>query len=177
MITGMAIADRYLSDDEELVHFARQHWTVLAGEFVALALIVAAVGAALWFVPWERDWSLIVAGIVVAVGVVAALVFWFVPMLKWSTTVYILTDRRLMMRDGVISRQGRDMPLTRVNDVAFTIGLWERLMGYGTLSVQSASEQEGMVLKRVPRPQRFQAEIYRQVNAAQRPEYPSGPQG
>ncbi|WP_159945632.1 MULTISPECIES: PH domain-containing protein [unclassified Nocardiopsis] len=173
----MAIADRYLADDEELVHVARQHWTVLAGEFVALALIAAAVAAALWFLPWDRDWSPAAAGTVVAVGVVAALVLWFVPMLRWSSTVYVLTNRRLMMRDGIISRQGRDMPLTRINDVAFSIGLWERLMGYGTLSVQSASEQEGMVLRRVPRPQRFQAEIYRQVNDAQRPEYPAGPQG
>ncbi len=176
MITVMAIADRYLSDDEELVHVARQHWTVLVGEFVALLLIIAVVAVALFFIPWSEDWSLIAGGIVVAVGVVAALAFWFVPMLKWATTVYILTNRRLMMRDGVISKQGRDMPLTRVNDVSFNITLWERIMRYGTLSVQSASEQEGMVLQRVPKPQWFQSEIYRQVNVAQRPEYPPGPQ-
>ncbi|KOX20824.1 PH domain-containing protein [Nocardiopsis sp. NRRL B-16309] len=176
----MAIADRYLSDDEELVHVARQHWTVLAGEFVALALIVAVVGAALWFLPWDQDWSLIAMAVVVGLGLVAALLFWLVPMLKWSTTVFILTNRRLMMRDGIISKQGRDMPLTRVNDVSFDISLWERLMRYGTLSVQSASEQEGMVLRRVPRPQWFQSEIYRQVNAvhmAQRPGVPPDYQG
>lgn len=172
----MAIADRYLSDDEELVYVARQHWTLLAGEFVALLLIIGVVGTALFFMPWNEDWSLIAGGVVVAVGVVAALAFWFVPMLKWATTVYILTNRRLMMRDGIISKQGRDMPLTRVNDVSFNITLWERIMRYGTLSVQSASEQEGMVLQRVPKPQWFQSEIYRQVNAAQRPEHPTNPQ-
>lgn len=172
----MAIADRYLSDDEELVYVARQHWTVLAGEFVMLFVIIAVVGTALFFIPWSEDWSLIAGGVVVAVGVVAALVLWFVPMLKWSTTVYILTNRRLMMRDGVISKQGRDMPLTRVNDVSFNISLWERIMRYGTLSIQSASEQEGMVLQRVPKPQWFQSEIYRQVNSAQRPDYPTEPQ-
>jgi uncharacterized membrane protein YdbT with pleckstrin-like domain len=180
MITNMAIADRYLSDDEELVHVARQHWTVLAGEFVALLLIVAVVGAALWFMPWDQDWSLIGMAVVAGLGLLAALVFCVVPMLKWSSTVYILTNRRLMMRDGIISRQGRDMPLTRVNDVSFAISLWERLMRYGTLSVQSASEQEGMVLQRVPRPQWFQSEIYRQVNAvhtAQRPDVPPASQG
>lgn len=172
----MAIADRYLSDDEELVYVARQHWTVLAGEFVMLFVIIAVVGTALFFIPWSEDWSLIAGGIVVAVGVVAALVFWFVPMLKWSSTVYILTNRRLMMREGIISKQGRDMPLTRVNDVSFNISLWERIMRYGTLSIQSASEQEGMVLQRVPKPQWFQSEIYRQVNSAQRPDYPAEPQ-
>ncbi|GHC76895.1 hypothetical protein GCM10007079_13670 [Nocardiopsis terrae] len=173
----MAIADRYLSDDEELVHVARQHWTVLVGEFVALLLIVALVGTALFFVPWNEEWGPIAGAVAVGVGLVAALAFWLVPMLRWATTVYILTNRRLMIREGMLSKQGRDMPLTRVNDVSFNITLWERIMRYGTLSIQSASEQEGMVLQRVPRPQWFQSEIYRQVNVAQRPDYPDGPQG
>lgn len=174
MITGMAIADRYLADDEELVHVARQHWTVLLGEFVALLLILAVVGTALWFLPWGQEWSMLAVAAIGVIGLVAALVFCLVPMLKWSTTVYILTNHRLMTREGLLSKQGRSMPLVRVNDVSFDISLWERLMRYGTLSVQSASEQESMTLQRVPRPQWFQAEIYRQVNAAQRPEYPQG---
>lgn len=173
----MAIADRYLSDDEELVHVARQHWTVLAGEFLVLVIIVAVAGAALWFIPWDEEWSLLAAGAVGIVGLIAALVFCVAPMIRWSTTVYILTNRRLMMREGIISKQGRDMPLGRVNDVSFSISLWERLMRYGTLFVQSASDQEGMTLRRVPRPQWFQSEIYRQVETAQRPDYPAGPQG
>ena len=172
MITGMAIADRYLADDEELVHVARQHWTVLAGEFVALLLILAIAGTALWFLPWDQEWSMLAVAGIAVVGILAALVFCLVPMLKWSTTVYILTNQRLMAHEGIISKQGRSMPLVRVNDVSFNISLWERLMRYGTLSIQSASEQESMTLQRVPRPQWFQAEIYRQVNAAQRPEHP-----
>lgn len=174
MITGMAIADRYLADDEELVHVARQHWTVLVGEFVALLLILAIVGTALWFLPWDQEWSMLVGAGVAVIGLIAALVFCLVPILKWSTTVYVLTNQRLMVREGLISKKGRSMPLVRVNDVSFDIGLWERLMRYGTLSIQSASEQESMTLQRVPRPQWFQAEIYQQVNAAQRPEYPQG---
>ncbi|MDT0329145.1 PH domain-containing protein [Nocardiopsis lambiniae] len=173
----MPIADRYLSDDEELVHVVRQHWTVLIEEFTALLLIVAAVGAALWFMPWEETWALIAAGVVGVLALIAALAFCVIPLLRWSTTVYILTNRRLMTRDGLISRQGRDMPLTRVNDVSFSMSIWERIMRYGTLSVQSASEQEAIVLKKVPRPEWFQAEIYKRVNDAHRPETPAGPQG
>lgn len=174
MITGMAIADRYLADDEELVHVARRHWTVLAGEFVAFLLILAIAGTALWFLPLDQEWSLFAVAGIAVIGLVAALVFCLVPMLKWLTTVYVLTNQRLMVREGVISKQGRSMPLVRVNDVSFNIGLWERLMRYGTLSVQSASEQESMTLQRVPRPQWFQAEIYRQVSAAHRQEHPRG---
>lgn len=175
MIAGMAIADRYLADDEELVHVARRHWTVLVGEFAALALILAVVGAGLWFMPWNEGWSTVAALVVGGVGVLAAIVFCLVPILRWSTTVYVLTNQRLIAREGIVSKQGRSMPLTRVNDVSYNISLWERLMRYGTLSVQSASENEGMKLQRVPRPQWFQAEIYRQVSAAQTPDHPSAP--
>lgn len=171
----MAIADRYLSDDEELVHVVRQHWTVLIEEFTALVLIIAATSAALWFLPWQEEWAPVAAGVVGVLALVAALAFWLIPLLRWSTTVYILTNHRLMTRDGLISRKGRDMPLTRVNDVSFSMSVWERLMRYGTLSVQSASEQEAIVLKKVPRPEWFQAEIYKRVNDAHRPEAPSGP--
>ncbi|CAL9533897.1 hypothetical protein SUDANB121_04115 [Nocardiopsis dassonvillei] len=169
----MAIADRYLSDDEELVHVVRQHWTVLVEEFTALVLIVAATAAALWFLPWEEDWAPLAAGAVGVLALVAALAFWLVPLLRWSTTVYVLTDQRLMTRDGLLSRQGRDMPLTRVNDVAFRMSVWERIMRYGTLTVQSASEQEAITLSKVPRPEWFQSEIYKRVNDAHRPEAPS----
>lgn len=172
----MAIADRYLADDEELVLVSRQHWTTVVGEFVLLFAVLAAAGGALWFVPWEAEWGPLAGYAVIGAAALAALVLWLLPMLRWATTYYILSNRRLMLREGLISQQGRDMPLTRVNDVSFSISLWERIMRYGTLSVQSASEQEGMVLHRVPRPQWFQAQIYRQVNEAQRRDLSPGPQ-
>src|SRR5699024_11262990 len=94
MITVMAIADRYLADDEELVHVARQHWTVLVGEFVALLLILAIVGTALWFLPWDQEWSMLVGAGGAVSGVIAALAFCLVPRLKWSTTGYALRHQQ-----------------------------------------------------------------------------------
>ncbi|MGW9347312.1 PH domain-containing protein [Nocardiopsis flavescens] len=114
----MAIADRYLSDGEELVHVVRRHRTVLIEESTAPA-----------------------------------------P-----------ADHRLMTRDGLISRQGRDMPPSRVDDAAFGMSVWERIMRYGTLTVQSASEQEAVTPGKVPRPEWFQSEIYRRVSDAHRPQ-------
>src|SRR5699024_8234505 len=97
MITGMAIADRYLADDEELVHVARQHWTVLVGEFVALLLTLAIVGTALWFLPWDLEWSMLVGAGIAVLGLVAALGFCLLPILQWSTKVYVLANLRLMV--------------------------------------------------------------------------------
>ncbi|WP_046469773.1 PH domain-containing protein [Allosalinactinospora lopnorensis] len=173
----MAIADRYLADDEELVHVTRQHWSTLIGEFLLLLVIIAAAAGLLWVLPSDQEWGEWAVYAVLGLAVLAALVFWLVPLLKWWNTVYILSSRRLMERYGLVSKHGRDMPLTRVNDVTFSISLWERIMRYGTLSIQSASEQDGMVLERVPHVEWLQSEIYRQVNEAQRREFPPGQWG
>ncbi|TQN30360.1 membrane protein YdbS with pleckstrin-like domain [Haloactinospora alba] len=173
----MGIANRYLAGDEELVYVTRRHWSTLVGSFVALVLVIAAAAGLVWLMPAGEEWSRWAVYAVVAVGALAAVVVWFVPLLRWWTTLYLLSSRRLMRREGILAKQGHDMPLTRVNDVSFTISLWERLLGYGSLAVQSASEQEGMVLEKVPRVRWLQGEIYRKVNEAQRHEPPAGSGG
>ena len=55
------------------------------------------------------------------------------PFLRWWTTVYVLTDRRLILREGLIARSGRDIPLGRINDVSFSHTAIERVLGCGTL--------------------------------------------
>ncbi|RNL82320.1 PH domain-containing protein [Halostreptopolyspora alba] len=170
----MGIADRHLAEDEELVYLTRQHWTSLVWEFLLLAVIIAAAVALVGVIPFDREWGQWASYVVVGLAVLAALVFWLVPLLRWWNTRYILSSRRIMERSGLLSKHGRDMPLTRVNDVTFSISLWERLMRFGTLSIQSASEQESMVLARVPRVEWLQSEIYRRVNEAQRRDFPPG---
>ena len=100
-----------------------------------------------------------------AVVVVAALVLlrWTVwPFLRWLTTSYVVTDRRLITRTGVLARHGRDMPLSRVNDVTFAhTNLLERMLGCGTLVVESAGERGQVVLRDVPRVEEVQRDVYR----------------
>lgn len=162
----MGSAKRFLADDERLVHATRQHWTLLIGEFVALLIIVAVVAVGMWFIPSDAEWATLASYALVGVGVLGILIFWLVPLLKWRTTMFILSDRRLLKRHGIIAKHGRDIPLARINDVSFTVPLLGRLMRYGTLHVQSASEQGIMRFKYVPHARWFQGTIYSQVAAA-----------
>ncbi|WP_165985472.1 PH domain-containing protein [Streptomyces sp. YIM 98790] len=159
----MPIADRYLAEDEELVYYTRQHWTTLVSEFVLLLLVVAVTGAVAWFLP-DEDWADTALWVVLGLGVLAALWLWLIPMLQWRSTVYVLTTRRLHKRSGFLTKAGRSIPLARVNDVAYSANLWERIMRYGTLTVQSASEQGKMTLRHVPDPEMFKSKIYQQLD-------------
>ncbi|MDT0308483.1 PH domain-containing protein [Streptomyces sp. DSM 44917] len=163
----MSFGQRYLAEDEELVHATRQHWTEIVGEFFLLAVVWIVAGALLWVIPGDEDWGRVTTYVVVGAAVLATLVFWLIPLLTWRSTVYIVTTKRVYTRSGFLTKTGHSIPLTRVNDVAFRATLWERILREGTLTIQSASEHGMLALKHVPDPEGLKALIHSAADDAQ----------
>ncbi|MEV4673563.1 MULTISPECIES: PH domain-containing protein [Actinomadura] len=163
----MGFADRYLAEDESLVHATRQHWTEMVGEFVILCLIWIVAGALLWVIPSGEYWGRITDYVVLGVAAILSLWFWLIPLLRWRGTMYIVTTKRIYKRSGFLTKTGHSIPLVRVNDVSFRVTLWERIWRYGTLDVQSASEHGMLRLKRVPDPEGLKSKIYQAVDEEQ----------
>jgi uncharacterized membrane protein YdbT with pleckstrin-like domain len=106
------------------------------------------------------------------------LVWWLlIPLLVWRTTVYELTTGRLRLRDGIITRNGRDIPLSRITDVSFTKSLLDRLLGAGTLIVESAGEHGTLTLKQIPRVEKVQAALFQLVEDERQHESGLAPAG
>jgi membrane protein YdbS with pleckstrin-like domain len=160
----MAIADRFLAEDEELLYETRQHWTTMVSEFLLLLLIAAVAGVVIWLLPSDESWGETGVWVVLGLAAIAAIWVWLVPLLQWRATIYFLTTKRLHKRSGFLTKTGRSIPLSRVNDVSFTASLWERIMRYGTLNVQSASEQGKLTLKHVPDPEGFKNRVYQALD-------------
>jgi uncharacterized membrane protein YdbT with pleckstrin-like domain len=162
-VTG--IPKRLLADDEEVVMALRPHWKEMAGPVLVL-LVTSPVATYLATIVPEgsaQKW-LRLAVLVVAVLIVLRFVVW--PFMKWLTTSYIVTDRRIITRVGVVARTGRDMPISRVNDVTFShSGLLERILGCGTLVVESAGERGQLVLRDVPHVEEVQRDVYKLAEA------------
>ncbi|HEU5326624.1 MAG TPA: PH domain-containing protein, partial [Thermomicrobiales bacterium] len=55
---------------------------------------------------------------------------------------WILTDRRLIRHTGVINIQERSIPLKNIQDVNYSASVIGRMLNYGNLTVESASETE-----------------------------------
>jgi uncharacterized membrane protein YdbT with pleckstrin-like domain len=107
--------------------------------------------------------------LVVGAVVILALMLWLVvPVLRWRTTTYELTTRRLKVRGGIVARHGRDIPLARINDVSFQQGPLDRLLGSGRLVVESAGEHGQIVLTDIPRVESTHATLFRLVEEEQR---------
>jgi uncharacterized membrane protein YdbT with pleckstrin-like domain len=87
--------------------------------------------------------------VVLGLAVVLVLITVVVPLLRWRTTHYVVTTHRLLFREGIVARSGRDLGLSRITDVSYTQTLWERIINSGTITIQSAGEH-ATVLTRIP---------------------------
>ena len=95
------------------------------------------------------------------IAVLAVLVAYSLrPFLRWLTTHFVVTDRRVLVRTGVLARTGRDVPLSRINDITFSHTFLERLLGCGTLLVESAGERGQVTLTDVPKVEQVQRQLY-----------------
>jgi uncharacterized membrane protein YdbT with pleckstrin-like domain len=154
--------DETLAPGEMPVIALHPHWKVLVKP-VALAVVIVAVAlGALVLIPFGKDGAL--AALVLG-GVAIAGVMWSlaVPLLRWRTTTFELTSRRLRIREGIIARTGKDIPLSRVSDVSFETGILDRILGSGTLVVESPGEHGQARLTEVPHVERLQSTLFQLV--------------
>ncbi|WP_245993081.1 PH domain-containing protein [Xylanimonas allomyrinae] len=103
----MALRDRNLIDDERVVLELRSHAKALIWPF--LLFLVLAAGAVVTFLVSDED---LVTWVVLGVLAVVALVWVFLPWLRWRTSSYTVTTQRIAHRSGIITRIGRDIPCT-----------------------------------------------------------------
>lgn len=156
----MVALRKRLAPGEEVYYHLHPHWRVLVARIVILVLAAALAGfvAALAPIDLLRYAVFVILAIVVIVGVLR-------PVLRWWTTTYTLTDRRVLIRRGVLARSGRDIPLSRISDVAFRNTLGQRMLGCGTLIIESAGEHGQVELVNVPHVELVQRDLYMLLEA------------
>jgi uncharacterized membrane protein YdbT with pleckstrin-like domain len=159
------IPKRLLADDEDVVLAMRPHWKEMVVPVLVLLIASPAATYLAKIVPESgaQGW-LRLAIVIIAALVLLRFCAW--PFVRWITTSYVVTDRRIITRVGVIARTGRDMPISRINDVTFQhSGILERVLGCGTLVVESAGERGQLVLRDVPHVEEVQRDVYRLAEA------------
>ena len=76
--------------------------------------------------------------------------------LKARLVSYSLTGSQLEVDSGLIARTTRSVPLRRIQDVTVATSAMQRLLGFGDLVIDNASEQGGkVVLKNINSPKRY----------------------
>ena len=161
----MGYPNNVLAADEQVVLHRHPHWKRLVGPILAL-LLSTAVAAFLAAVVSRTDWDPAARRVVSAViaGIWLLAVGWLTvrPFLAWLTTHFVITDRRVMYRHGLLTRAGIDIPLARINSVEFQHGLIDRMVRTGTLIIESAS-QDPLEFFDIPQVEQVHSLLYHEV--------------
>ena len=155
----MKYPSRLLSSEEEIAAAFRPHWMAVILPTLISILSVAAIIVAAASVESPESWYVVIG--VVLIWLMVALPRW----IAWWFTHYVVTNERLIVRRGFVARQGKEMPLEVINDVAFSQTVIERLLRSGDLLIESAGEQGQSRYSDIPDPEGVQALIYRQREA------------
>jgi uncharacterized membrane protein YdbT with pleckstrin-like domain len=161
----MAYPKRLLQDDEEVALDLRPHWWFFGKQILT--------GVPLWilvvFLLVTFDGG--VQKVTLWVWLVAAVLWagWLVvKYLDWTFTYFVVTSERVIFRTGVLAKRGVEIPLSRINNINFYQSVWERVIGAGDLSIESAGKDGQSTFEDVQHPDGVQQEIYRMMEQHER---------
>ena len=82
--------------------------------------------------------------------------------LDWFNERYVVTNRRVMLIQGVINKRVSDSALEKVNDVVLVQSIIGRMLGYGDVEIITGSDIGVNFFKRIARPVYFKREMLNQ---------------
>jgi uncharacterized membrane protein YdbT with pleckstrin-like domain len=152
---------RLLIEGEELVLDLRPHWIALVR-----AVLIALVVAVAWFLLLRNlpngTMGDVLRWIILGVGVILLIWYALRDLVEWLTSNFVVTTDRVIHREGFIAKRSMEIPLEAINDVRFQQGIFERIIGAGTLVIHSASEAGRQEFADVRDPEMVQKTIYHQ---------------
>jgi uncharacterized membrane protein YdbT with pleckstrin-like domain len=146
----MSYEDRLLASNEHIVFRTRQHWIVLAYQAVInlVPALILGCGILLLTIAFPPA---IFALVLLALPVGRFILF----VLKWWNEQHLITNRRVIQTEGIITKHVIDSSIEKVNDVVLTQSVWGRLLNYGDVEILTASEVGINKMQRIGRPVAF----------------------
>jgi membrane protein YdbS with pleckstrin-like domain len=166
----MSYAEKNLAPGESIVYRARYHWIYYR---TALALLLVSLVFGLW---WRLAGNSLGSPGSAAVFRNLALLFlgaaaaaFVVRRIRNSADEFVVTNRRVMRKVGIFAREAEHAPIEKIQDVTLDQGVTARLLGYGTVILETASERGRIVFPDIARPEAFRNAIWGQSTVAAPP--------
>lgn len=174
------ISSKLLTGDEKVLIETRtskiKHMT---GAAFSLIIMLCALLIAFWdkilsstSIPFLSD---IMAGdywwIFFYVFIIIAILFFLnfiVRYLRWISTLYVMTNTRVITKRGILGLSFEDMPLGMITNIDVRQSVMQRFLGYGTLTFSSQSGyRDDVVWKWVPDPIRARRKVQEAMDKRQ----------
>ncbi len=100
-------------------------------------------------------------------SILAALALLLIPAfyhLKHKIVRYTLTDSKIEINEGFVSKTTRNVPLRTIQDVTVSATVPQRMLGFGNLIIENAGETESrIVLKNINSPKKYADILLKQM--------------
>ena len=152
---------------ETVVLRRHRHWVVAVKSLVWPVLLLVLVGLGDHFL----SQSLVARDVktVATLAAVAILGLWLIVVwLRWNATCFTITDQRVILDTGVLSRSSKIIPIDRVQDVSTRQPLLGRILGFGTVEIDAAGSQGAERLEHLPGPNAFRDQVFMQSERLRR---------
>jgi uncharacterized membrane protein YdbT with pleckstrin-like domain len=146
-----ASVNRYLLPHERSVITVRKHPAELAGPLVlVLGGLVTAGELTRRSVRPKVVWG----------AYLSVLLYFLQRVAAWQGTYFAVTETRMILVSGFVTRKVAMMPLARVTDMSFRRSALGRLLGYGEFIVESAGEEQTLrSIDFLPYPEQLYLEV------------------
>jgi uncharacterized membrane protein YdbT with pleckstrin-like domain len=159
----MPYPQKNLNANETIALDMHPHWwyfaepaTVLVGAIIVGIILIATNPSG--FLGGSAKW--------IGIGLLVVGALWLVGRYtKWVSTNFVITSQRLIFRQGIIAKTGIEIPLERVNNVNFSQGIFERMLGAGDLLIESGGEDGQQRFTDIRHPDQVQNLIHAQMEA------------
>ena len=145
----MGFPENVLAKGEKVERDLHPHWLTVVVPTIFGLLLTAACVAIVIQTPDDETGNRI-QWIAVAVLVLVAIPAVVVPYLRWRTTHYVITTHRVMVRRGILTKQGKDITLSKITDVSFQQTVLDRMIRAGSLHIESAGDSPDENLTNIP---------------------------
>ncbi|TMQ67694.1 MAG: PH domain-containing protein [Candidatus Eisenbacteria bacterium] len=160
----MSYLDESLATGETVLYRTGLHWSVLVAPWI-LGIALSLVGVGLWIVSFRVEPSGAMPG-VLRIGGAACLVIGAVAIVvgivRRSAVEVAVTNRRVLMKSGIVARRTIELMLSKVESVGIEQGVAGRLAGYGTVVVRGTGGTHE-VFERIARPLEFRRQVQEQI--------------
>lgn len=103
----------------------------------------------------------------IATSVILGMALLLIPLffhLRKKLVRYTLTDTTIEIDRGLVSRTTQNIPLRRIQDVTVSASMMQRLLGFGDVIIDNASEEGGkVVLDDIDSPKKYAELMLRQM--------------
>jgi len=147
---------------ENLILKSHQHWITVIKSVVVPALVVVIVLIADFTIlsPKTGSYTPHLRTFISLAALALALLWLIVVWIRWQSVSYTLTDQRIKIESGILSRQEKIIPIDRVQDCMTKQSVLGRMLGYGRVEVDAAGAQGAEVLDHLPNPGTFRDQVF-----------------